>query len=213
MKRFLMAITVAMSLFALTTAASASDGSYVGLYGGFSMASDADVKTHPVTIPMEFEFDNGIAVGARAGYYLPSDKKVQFGFEADINWQNPDFSAIKAAGVTVPADADTSIVALTGNFLMRFRPSEPLRLYLGLGGGIFKMEVDSGTIAGLPFVGDDDTAMGWQALAGFDYDLGNNLFAFSEVRHQRADFEFGNDISSDVEMRTTQALVGLVMEF
>lgn len=194
--------------------------SYVSAYLGAATGHNDDVRDNTgAGTPGKIEFDSSMAIGMKAGTWFESIP--QLGLQLDFNAHFPssekftyDFGMVS---VPVGLDVDFMMVrSLTANALVRYHEGK-IRPYAGIGAGLFNAEIGDGTMTVLgttsPMEGDNDSAFGWQVLAGIDFVLSSKFSVFAEYKYSRADFEFGKDIDLDIDYTASQVYGGLSYYF
>jgi opacity protein-like surface antigen len=187
--------------------------SYVSGYIGAAIPHDSDASDNTgIGGSGEVEFDAGVAVGGKIGYWFTEQNIPSFGLEIDFNGHFPDTDKLDVFGIGLDLDADVDVYSITVNALLRY-PEGGLRPYAGVGLGWFFADIDDGTILGLPFKGDDDSVFGWQLLTGVDLFINPNVSVFAEYKYSQADFEFGGGIGVDVDYEVSQIYGGISLHF
>ena len=211
MKKIIYAIMIACGIFIFSGLSYAE--SYVSAYIGSATRHDSDVSDNTgAGLSGEFSFEPGMAAGAKLGYWFSEEKMPYLGLQFDLNKHFPSGDKLTVSGVGFEVDTDVTVYSLTINAIVRYL-NEPIRPYYGVGGGWFRAKIDNGTILGIPFQGEEDTAFGWQLLAGVDYIINPNLSVFGEYKYSGADFEFAGDVGLDVEYRVSQIYAGISYHF
>lgn len=194
-------LTVAAAVIGVLGFSSVSNAeSYVSAYLGMAIPHDADVSEPGISGTIEF--DSGFALGAKAGHWFKD--MPHFGVQLDLNGHYPDLKSLSALGVTVPISGDVSVNSITANALLRM-PEGKIRPYAGVGAGFFMAEIDS-----IDLGNEDDTAFGWQVLAGVDFDIAPKFSIFGEYKYSMADFTFSG---VDVEYSASQIYGGVTYHF
>lgn len=214
MGRIIPSALLALALLALPYQARAEQ--VVSAYLGASMPHEADVtRNTPAGGTGTMEFDPGVGFGLKGGYWYTDYNAPFIGFQLDLNARYPDGDALTPnGGAAAVMDADFSVYSFSINGLVRW-PEGMVRPYGGAGIGWFYGELGSGTLSssvlGVPtsFRGDEDSAFGWQVLAGVDFIVMPKMSVFVEYKYARADFEFARDVHLDVEYGASQAYGGV----
>jgi opacity protein-like surface antigen len=193
---------------------------YTGVYVGAAIPHEADVTVtqqgieevrnaieaaglSPVTSlrldVTDIEFDAGVMVGGRVGYWLEALDVPFIGLEAEVYGAFPEVSnqdlTVTATGVaagtpfavnvTGPiSKEDVDVVTIGFNAIARY-PHGPIQPYGGVGIGIVNAEIDD----------DDDTAAGLQLIGGVRGFVTDNVALFGEYKYVMTELEFG-----DIEM-------------
>lgn len=222
MRKVLFAVIVLVAALIIIPGSSHAESYLSGYVGGaFPHDSDADSNVGPA-VEGEMSFDNGVAVGLKAGHWFSEMDASFFGVEIDFNAHYPSLDqwTATAMGVTgtLTLESDVSVYSVTGNVLLRY-PDDSIRPYIGGGGGWFSMEVDDGQVIlaplgpNLSFRGDSDSAFGWVALAGVDFMITPEVSAFVEYKYSAASFEIEEQVGLDIDYRASQIYGGVSFYF
>lgn len=229
MKRLLLVALFACSFFVPPAPAEAEP--FLSIYSGASIphSIDATMSTVPPAAPasMDFNFEMtpGFLVGGNAGMWLDNFNLPFVGLSLDFNASFPDLDEVSENGMEEGIAGDVSVFQTTVNLLFRV-PTGPIRPYVGVGGGVYTMDMDDGTTdAGETFTSDSDTVGGWQVLAGVDVPLdmiSKNLSAFAEYRYTAAKFEVKQtwvdglttaDFETELDYNASQVFGGITWHF
>ena len=170
------AIAAGASLAAAMVASMASAGAqtfYLGAQGGWTVLTDQ--KSTSAGFPtVSSGYDSGFAVGARAGYEMGPWR-----FEEEYAYRRNDLDRITAAGFT-PAGVKhgRQSHAIMTNLLYDINFANfgmalpwPITPHIGAGIGAVNI-IDRAFAPGLGrFFDDDDWQLGYQAIAGFRYNI------------------------------------------
>jgi len=165
---------------------------YVGIYGGGAIPHSADVE---IKVPPEpsfgvvdlrrgfrdvgdADFDPGVMVGGRVGYWFEGIPYPYVGAEVDFYWANPEIS-LKVAGPSLPIDEDIDVYTGVTNLLVRY-PYWPIQPYVGFGMGIVTVD----------FAGDNETALAIQLVGGVRGFITDNIALFTEYKWVLSRLEF-----------------------
>ena len=230
MKKILL---VAVALFGLIALPGLSHAEpYVSAYVGGAFPQDADIVDNTgLGLTGTTEFDTGLALGLKGGYWFTQENAPFLGIQLDINRHDTTAKTTMSGVVAgfpvgLASENDVTVTSYTANVLFR-SPEGNIRPYAGIGAGWFTGEIDDGigavaildpftgtliTVTG-PIQGTNDTAFGWQVLAGVDFIINPNLSVFGEYKYSRADFSFGGDIATDLEYGVSQVYGGVSYHF
>ncbi len=206
MKHILFVVALALAVVAYAGLAQAEP--YISAYAGAVIPHDSDADGG------EVGFDSGLAIGVKGGYWFTEQNAPYLGLELDVGASFPDMSEVTPP--TTPVDADVTGIGVMVNALLRY-PDGNLRPYGGVGLGWVFVDVDDGTVGGTPFTGDDDSAFGWQLLAGLDVMISPSASVFVEYRYLSTDVDFtfggpgGGDLS--IDYRASHVYGGLSYHF
>jgi len=163
--------------------ASAQIGAYVGVFGGYTLSSNASWGNDD--FDYNYEYDLNVqetgSFGIKFGGTHPEVK--YFSVELEYSYLNPDIdrSVLSTAGADYSAmEGDARIHNLMLNFIFKY-PEGKIHPYLGLGFGAssFDLELTSTSdIDGVSYSerrSVDNTIFAWQVLTGVDIELTNNL--------------------------------------
>ncbi|MEC9346916.1 MAG: outer membrane beta-barrel protein [Pseudomonadota bacterium] len=155
------------------------------------------------------QLDLGVGLGTSAalGYQMESGIRV----EGEISWRRAgaDNFAGAATGGSVSA------IGLLANLVYEFDNDSGIYPYLGLGGGLARLNANDLTIAGVN-VDDSDLAFAWQGLGGVAFALDPNLSLVAEYRYfGTMSPDFTNAAGGNLvgEFSTHTALLGLRYRF
>ena len=140
---------------------------YFGVDGGASWVEDIDVSTYtnppgPPGVAQTNTVDQGWAAFATAGYAFNNNWRV----ELEGGYRANEFDTNIIGGVETPMDGDIREYTAMANVLYDFESFSDLVMSLGLGVGGDYSRVS--TVAPTSFH-DSQTALAFQALAGFSY--------------------------------------------
>jgi opacity protein-like surface antigen len=211
MKRVAVVLVIACAVLVLPGTAGAEF--YLGAYGGVSIPHEAEFDgTSGAGPDGDVDFSLGAAFGGKAGYFFDAFEAPFVGLELDFNAQFPELDEFQSAGMTESAKGDVTVLAATGNVILR-NPKWTLGPYVGGGIGWFYGKVDDFTRAGVPREGDSDSAFGWQLLAGVRWGAGERFSVFLEYRYMRTEFDLGGDIRGEVDFQASQVYGGVAFHF
>ncbi|QDH72190.1 OmpA family protein [Brevundimonas sp. M20] len=152
MKKQLMAGAALLALFGATPALADPDGVYVAGDIGYHwpQSNDWEACSGVVCAPVEVKAGDNWAGFGRLGYRLNANWRI----EAEAGYRESD--ELEFDGLTV-SDVDASATSLMANVLYDFGNRDAaFRPFVGAGVGAAKVEIED----------VDDTAFGWQLLAG-----------------------------------------------
>ena len=172
---------------------------YVGIYGGGAFPEDSDIEIEVPVVNLlglgdstfgfdvvgDAEFDPGVMVGGRVGYWFEGVPIV--GAEVDFYWANPEVS-LKVAGPSLPIDEDLGVYTGVINLLVRY-PYWPIQPYGGFGVGIVNVD----------FAGDSETAVAFQFMVGVRGFITDNIALFTEGKVVGSRLNFKGELKGSVE--------------
>ncbi|MEO1250899.1 MAG: outer membrane beta-barrel protein [Pseudomonadota bacterium] len=184
---------LSLGLMAMATPAFAGD-LYVKAFGGYTLGSEQEYGGIDFDTEGDFSFGGAVGLAELLG---PLD------IEVDVLHTDREFES---------APTSLSSTSVMANAVFRFDPPGlPIGPYVGAGVGMINTRYDG---AGLfPALTGDDWTVGWQALAGAEYQVSlSPLRVFAEWRYQQAgDAEIqGID---DIEYSAHSILGGVRFEF
>lgn len=189
---------------------------YVGVYSGAVIPHDAETGGAGLLEGIsasDTEFDVGVMMGGRVGYWLEALDAPFLGLEVEVYGGLPKISdqTITLGGVVVGdvpiQESDFDMITVAFNALLRY-PSGPIQPYVGAGLGIVNATADNikisepllVTIPGfVPVVfptgsvlisGGDDTAPALQVIGGVRGFIADNVALFAEYKWVTAALEF-----------------------
>ena len=185
MRRYLLAAAAAV---AIASPAAARDGSaYVGFDLGAMMPEDNDFDFEGPNTSldqvMNLDYDVGYDVDLVGGYDFGMFRgEVELGYKrASANEVTFD-SVVDPTAAPHEADGKGSVLSVMANALLDFDGGDGWGGFVGVGGGLAKVKIDtsfSGTFpaSGLTdFVVDDsDSGFAWQAIAGVHFAVSQNI--------------------------------------
>lgn len=190
------------ALFGCLAATTLTAQDYVGRWyikadAGANWTDDTDFTQFfgPVTPGSEVSFDPGLRLGVAGGYHFTDF----FAAEAELGIMANEIDSITGAWV---ADASFANVPLLVNGKFQFRNRSPFTPYVGVGAGFTTslISVDGLQIGPTYMEGDEaDVVFAWQALAGFRFDLNENMSLGFEYRYFAS---AGPDWETDVVIGT-----------
>jgi opacity protein-like surface antigen len=187
-------VVLLAAVLVLALAPLAQADTYVGVYGGYSLQQDSDVKAGDVTLAEDHEFDSGGLVGGKAGYWMKTLPWVAV--EVNI-WNNWSGLGEQKGGV----DIDLDLLNFSGSVLLQYLMN-PLRLYAG--GGVVGCWADF-TDAG------DSLNVGAMGQAGVEWEIVPHWGVFAEYRYIYLPLEFDGELELDAN--SNQFLGGVNFRF
>jgi len=139
---------VALALVGLSGAKSANAASwYVSLGGGAALVNDTEEDG------IALEVDPGFAISGALG--VQAFKK--FCMEAELSYQQSNFSQISSSGVTLDLTGDVSSLGLFGNLYFDLSTSGRWKPYVGAGVGASRLKTTdvTTTVAGVTIAAPD----------------------------------------------------------
>jgi opacity protein-like surface antigen len=192
--------------------------SYIGLYGGTSLAQPLREVTGngPLSSVKLTDLDlsrTGIA-GVKMGFFLPG-KDRWWGVETEVFYTSPHikqqditFTAPGFSGITTNfAGARVRIATWAVNWILRY-PGTHFQPYIGAGPGIFW-----GRMSGSELGSGSDTSLGLNALAGARLLLSRHVALFGEYKYNRVGFDFGGTATIHALYQAHHGVVGLSFHF
>jgi len=220
MKKVLYFLVAAFSLFSLAKDAHA--GPYLSIYAGLTVPHDASVTNHDTNEAGQMSFHNSANFGAKAGYWFTDQDAPYLGIQLDANQNNSKIrELITSAGVVAPVTSRATFTTVTANLILRSSEGD-IKPYVGAGVGMFYVDIGSGQkpvtalgINGNGWCGGTDTAVGFQAIAGADFEINENLSFFAEYRYSTAKFSLDTTtyIPLDITYKASQLNGGLTYSF
>lgn len=189
--RLLCAAAVAALLFPV--AAQADSGFYLG--GNLGMGFPTDSSLSNGTNSNDAEIDPGFAGILAAGWQFANGVRLQGEFAARLN----QVGEITGTGAAAPFDGSMNVYSFMADAIYGIPTGTKFTPYIGAGAGIARVSAnDIGTTL-TTTVDDDDTVFAYQAIAGVEYAIHNNLFAGLDYRYFRtADTEFTSAAATSV---------------
>lgn len=224
MKKILLSLAAFLCLsFAFSGPSDA--GVYVSGYTGVGLVHDSRIANNITpSEPGEMEFRPNWAGGGKLGYWFDELYAPYFGLQIDLNNIRTDIKNITSStGVVAPVTANAEFYSATFNAVFRY-PNGDVRPYIGAGVGWFYAEIGPGQksvpVVGIPngWGGSEDSAFGWQALAGIDWLVIKDRYffdvsLFAEYKFGKADFSFESGLGLDMDYESSQFSVGLALNF
>jgi opacity protein-like surface antigen len=208
-------LSIFLVLSPINTAVAAETGPfYVGVLGGYTFGSDAELEMSPYKFDLDIQ--ETWAVGAKVGYTPPAIKF--FAVEFEYLYLNPDVDR------TVLASLGSDFVAVEGdlklhNFMLNLLAKYPegnIHPYLGVGIGFSRVDLSGtgtmriGGVTETESLDDDDTSFAWQILAGINFEISKNWSADITYRYFMTEPEFDG---ADLEIKTSMVTIGLNYHF
>jgi len=219
MKRFLLA---AVAAAAIASPAAARDGSgYIGIEGGLVLDADSaldleatdGVDSIDIDNAFEMDFNPGADIDLIAGYDMGMIRlEAELGYKrmkADEVQLDSELFDLIPDDADIDFDAKARVWSVMGNALFDFANFEDTSLYAGAGIGF----------ASVKMLGDTDSGMAWQLIAGARTALTSNLDAGIKYRFFNArNLNFSDDfedieLDSDGFLRSHSILVSLIYNF
>lgn len=186
-------------------------------YAGAAIPPDSDVSTSAGSGEMDLASSH--LFGARAGYWFTRFDMPYLGIQIDLNGHFPDVDKIKSGSTVSDVENDMSVVSTYLNLLLRYPGDVLLRPYAGAGVGLNYADMERGTISasvlGLSsgaLAADDDSAFGWQVLAGLEHPVTPGFSIFAEYSYGMAYFEFETS-GLELDYRVSKVYTGLSIMF
>jgi OmpA-OmpF porin, OOP family len=203
----------------MSVASSRAQTLYLGAEGGWSLLTD-QTSTSAGFPTVNSRFDSGFAVGGRAGYEMGPWR-----FEGEYAYRSNDLDRITVAGFS-PAGLrhGRESHAIMANLLYdinltNFGIALPLPITPHIGAGVGAVNIiDRAFAPGLGrFFDDDDWQFGYQAIAGFRYNVTPNIAFDLDYRYlatTEATFRVpGNGVTYRSGYETHNVIGSLVYRF
>jgi opacity protein-like surface antigen len=194
-----LAIAAAFASTILATPAVARDGSmYVGIEGGAMIVEDMDLDyadeegfaADAITVDHRVGYDVGILGGYDFGMFRLEVEGAHKRAAVDQLRFTPDTDILPGAGAGVDADGRVAVTSAMVNALLDIGDDEGWRGYVGGGIGAARVKQSAATDDNVGFSASD-SALAWQAIAGFSAAVTPNLDAGLKYRYfntRRLDF-------------------------
>ena len=202
-------------LSALPLVASAGDGPYIGVEGGYNYQNPQNLRTDPSTGASD-KFDAGFVGGLTLGYA----SKYGFRPELELDYRRNDVrKLITPLGDTTDVSGFDNAYTGFGNLWYDFKAPTGLfstvHPYIGGGVGVARVGLRNLKVGGSPIINDFDTVFAYQGGAGVGFDLTRNLTASVDLRYVeslRGSYDAGG---TDVRARyrASSALLGIRYSF
>ena len=228
MRKILFAATAAL---AISSPAFARDGSpYVGLEIGPMMSDEGFYDVTLSGTPTVITYDRALNVDYKIGYDADVIAGYDFGMfrvEGELAHKRMGVKDIDASGQFVTAltnvgltgvdasdfDEAAKITSLMGNALLDFGGDGGFGAYIGAGAGIARMRL----------LGDRDSSVGLQGIAGVRMALSDNIDIGLKYRYFTSKFRLQQDaistagvpyvVQADGRMKTHSLLLSLIYNF
>jgi opacity protein-like surface antigen len=175
---FLFVIAFSLSPFNI---ASAQIGVYVGVFGSYTLSSDASWVNDNLDYNYDLNVQETGIFGVKFGGIHPEIK--YFSLELEYSYLNPDIdrTVLSTSGTDYSAmEGDAKIHNLMFNFIFKY-PEGKIHPYLGFGLGASIVDLSltpTSNVGGMIYSerrSAENTVFSWQVLTGVDIDLANNL--------------------------------------
>jgi outer membrane protein OmpA-like peptidoglycan-associated protein len=176
-KRFLALLGGCVAVTALSCATPAMAQWYIGGEAGWSNLNNANDTAAGIPT-VHKNFDDGYAVGARAGYQMGPWR-----FEEEYIYHNNGLSNITVGGFNVPASGSRSSHAIMSNVLYDINLGWPIVPHIGAGIGAVDV-VENAKAPGIGALANDDSwQFGYQGIIGASYRFNPQLSAELDYRY------------------------------
>lgn len=183
-------LCVCAALTCLFAPAALADGLYLRLGAGGGHVDEDSVGNA--------DFEPGYVGTAAVGYnwFFP-ESIADLRIELEGSYRANDIDDISA----ISADGDIEAYSGMINGYFDFRNTWIIVPYVGAGFGATHIKLDhDGAGGAFPTIDDDDTVFAYQFMAGFNYDLGDNLAIGLEYRFLETEsFELANSAAGTFE--------------
>jgi len=195
--------------FGLSADAIASDGAYVELNLGPSIAEDSDISGGGLS--GEVDFDTGFAVGGAVGYRLSNGLRA----EGNVSYRETDVDEVTGGGIALDGAGDVSLVTVMANIYYDFDLGSPVKPFIGGGIGVGIIDIDSDDSMNVLVVNDDSVEFAWNIMVGAGYGLTESIdlsFGYRYLGTTDPEFDatlFGISGTLDAEITVHEILFGL----
>ena len=198
-----LAIATAFASTMLATPAVARDGAwYAGVEGGFMIVEDTKLDYSDPSVSV----GDGITVDHKVGFDADLIGGYDFGMfriEAESAYKRatvdqlrfkPATRVLPGAGIGVDAGGRVGGISALANALLDFGDDDGWRGYVGLGAGLARVKYRAHTQAGNVGFAASDSALAWQAIAGFSKAVTPNVDVGLKYRYfNTRELNFSND--------------------
>ena len=197
-------LLLAASLVAISTAAIAEEGWYATIGGGWNHVHDDRFLSTGSN--QGVEYDNGYAIDGAVGYQYSNGLRS----EIELGYRNNDIDTIANSGAS---RGDVNVMSGMVNVLYDFDISDTaLDTYVGVGGGIARLDYDGVTPVNGSSIDDSDVTPAMQAIAGVSYAVADNTELFVNYKYFHAanpDFTNAAGVKVDTDYDTSTVMAGL----
>lgn len=173
-------LSMAVSLFFITSSATAENQWYTGINAGLNFQGDQE-STGP-SRDLDLDFNTGGFFAGQLGYKFPGFKYGRFRVEAELSYRNNHVDDIVFNGVDRIGGGEEKVLAGLMNLFYDFNLlSKRLKPFVGAGIGIANINADV-TYVGA-FIDDDDTTLAYQLIAGLEYRLTKKISLIGDARY------------------------------
>lgn len=209
-------VAVLSMLGAIPAVATAGDGPYVGIEGGYNYQNPQNLRTDPAT-GLSNKFDAGFVGGLTLGYATPSG----FRPELELDYRRNDIrKLVTPLGNTTDVSGYDNAYTAFGNVWYDFkRPTglfSVVHPYVGGGVGVGRFGIRNFEVGGAPALSDFQTSFAYQGGAGLGVDLTPNLTASVDYRYvESLRGSYYSDAGDKVRARyrANSALLGIRYSF
>lgn len=192
------------SMLAVTSAAQAEEGFYIGVGGGTNNVHDDKVEGTGFSAGAEYDW--GYAATGTLGYAYNNGLRS----ELELGYRDNDIESIGTVGAQGDVDAMSAML----NVLYDFDLSDMVDTYVGVGGGVVKVDYDNFTAAGTPVIDDSDTAPAVQGIAGASVALTESTEAYLNYQYLHAiDASYKDSTGSKVETDYDSSAIMMGLRF
>ena len=166
----------------------------VDVGGGVTMDTELESFFGPVSSGSEVKFDPGLRLGMAAGYQFTD----WFALEAEIGGMYTKIDEMTGA---THLDAWFSSIPFLVNARFQYRNASPITPYIGagVGGAASIIDMDYIELDGVGTSGwSSDTVFAWQAFAGLQYNLNEQMslaieyhFVWTDAPSWESDYSYG----------------------
>lgn len=167
MKKKYTVLAVSLLMLSSASAAYSSTGMYISIHGGIAMLNDLDAQDqNNKVVTNTLESSAGFALTGALGYdFGPARLEAEVGYQGNDGDQVVDNNGNKFN----VDDITTSATTVFLNGYLDFSNSSPVTPYISSGFGVLKFNLEEDNDS------QDDTVLGFQAGAGVDIALNENV--------------------------------------
>ncbi len=188
-------LLVAGVLFAASATSAMAQGAYIGASGGVTFIHESDVDS--AFGSDDLSYDAGGTFNVAAGM-----KMNQMRGELEFGYKEADFDEFN----DVSADGELSVMSYMLNGYYDFMPVSGFTPFLGAGVGFINGEFSSGGAE------DDDTAFGYQLMAGASFRMTPAVNFDLSYRFQSAPNDFESE-GDEISYNSSSILAGFRFSF
>jgi OOP family OmpA-OmpF porin len=190
------------SMLAISASAHAEEGFYVGIGGGANNVHDDKVKGSGISAGAEYDW--GYAAAGTLGYAYDNGIRS----ELELGYRDNSLDSIG----TVSANGDVDAMSAMLNVLYDFDVSDMVDTYVGVGGGVVKVDYNNFRTLGGTVINDSDTVPAVQGIAGASLALTEKTDVFLNYQYLHAidpSFKDSTNAKIETDYDSSMILVGL----